>query len=80
LPYLEAVVRETLRFHPPIEFTARVAECDDMIPVSEPFEGADGVMRDHIQYAISRDDSEKDSVSNNETGLRKETSSCFPLP
>ncbi|CAG8666971.1 17065_t:CDS:2, partial [Acaulospora colombiana] len=49
LPYFEAVVRETLRFYPPVEFTARVAEHDDVIPVAKPFEGADGVMRDHIQ-------------------------------
>ncbi|PVG01516.1 cytochrome P450 [Serendipita vermifera] len=49
LPYFEAVVRETLRFYPPVDFTARVAQCDDIIPLSKPFEGADGVMRDHIQ-------------------------------
>ncbi|KAJ4473900.1 cytochrome P450 [Lentinula aciculospora] len=36
LPYLDAVVRETLRFAPPVHGTIRVAVKDDVIPLSEP--------------------------------------------
>ena len=37
LPYLDAVVRETLRLHSPITFLVREAKKDDVIPLSEPF-------------------------------------------
>ncbi|KLO20407.1 cytochrome P450 [Schizopora paradoxa] len=36
LPYLDAVVRETLRFVPPAHGTIRVATQDEVIPLSEP--------------------------------------------
>ncbi|KAJ6501513.1 cytochrome P450 [Mycena vitilis] len=36
LPFLDAVVRETLRFHPPVHGTVRVATTDDLIPISSP--------------------------------------------
>lgn len=36
LPYLDSVIRETLRLHTPVTITARVAEKDDIIPLSEP--------------------------------------------
>ncbi|QRV79355.1 cytochrome P450 family protein [Ceratobasidium sp. AG-Ba] len=36
LPFFENVVRETLRFHPTVQSTLRVAARDDVIPVSEP--------------------------------------------
>ncbi|CAG7853105.1 SubName: Full=Related to Cytochrome P450 {ECO:0000313/EMBL:CCA75456.1} [Serendipita indica DSM 11827] len=37
LPYLEAVVREMLRFHPPIDVFSRVAVEDDVLPLERPF-------------------------------------------
>ncbi|KAI0356106.1 cytochrome P450 [Trametes cingulata] len=37
LPYLDAVVRESLRLFAPITTTMRVAGADDVIPVSAPF-------------------------------------------
>lgn len=49
LPYLEAVVRETMRFHPPVEVTARVAQGDDLIPLDREFIGRDGKARKHIE-------------------------------
>jgi cytochrome P450 len=49
LPYLEAVVRETLRFNPPVDFTARVAEADDIIPLEHEYIGKDGKPRKHIE-------------------------------
>ncbi|KIL70583.1 hypothetical protein M378DRAFT_66688 [Amanita muscaria Koide BX008] len=42
LPFLDAVVRETLRLCPPVHGTIRVATADDQIPVSEPIALRDG--------------------------------------
>ncbi|KAJ6519296.1 cytochrome P450 [Mycena sanguinolenta] len=36
MPYLDAVVRETLRVSPPVHGTVRVATADDLIPISSP--------------------------------------------
>ncbi|KAJ7456460.1 cytochrome P450 [Mycena latifolia] len=36
LPFLDAVVRETLRVIPPVHGTVRVATTDDLIPISHP--------------------------------------------
>jgi len=36
LPYLDAVVHEVLRLHPPVTDTTRVASEDDVIPLSTP--------------------------------------------
>jgi cytochrome P450 len=52
LPYLEAIVRETLRFHPPIDLTARVAEGDDVIPLNHEYIGKDGKPRKHIEWVL----------------------------
>ncbi|KAI0053486.1 cytochrome P450 [Auriscalpium vulgare] len=42
LPYLEAVCRETLRLHPPVNFITRVAQKDITIPLSQPITTTDG--------------------------------------
>jgi len=42
LPYLDSVVRETLRFCPPVHGTIRVAMQDDEIPISHPVTLATG--------------------------------------
>jgi cytochrome P450 len=49
LPYLEAIVRETLRFNPPVELTIRVAEEDDAIPLDHEYIGKDGKAKKHIE-------------------------------
>ena len=49
LPYLDAVVRETLRVHAPVPTTIRVAMKDDVIPVSEPFVDRYGQVQDSIK-------------------------------
>ncbi|KAI9068653.1 cytochrome P450 [Trametes sanguinea] len=49
LPYLDAVVRETLRIHAPVPTTLRVAMRDDVIPVSEPFVDRFGQVQDSIR-------------------------------
>ncbi|KAF8838203.1 cytochrome P450 [Paxillus ammoniavirescens] len=36
LPYLDAVVYETLRLHPPLAETTRIAIEDDVVPLSDP--------------------------------------------
>ena len=48
LPYLDMVIRETLRVHPPVTNTLRVAVRDDVIPLDVPFVDARG----EVQYSI----------------------------
>ncbi|KAI0369814.1 cytochrome P450 [Pilatotrama ljubarskyi] len=50
-PYLDAVVRETLRVHAPVPFTFRVATKDDVVPVSEPFVDRHGQVQDNIRIS-----------------------------
>jgi cytochrome P450 len=50
LPYLDAVVRETLRVHAPVSGTMRVPEHDDVIPLSEPITDKQGVSHSEIRY------------------------------
>lgn len=50
LPYLDAVVRETLRYYTPVPNTARVANRDDVIPLSKPFVDRHGVVRRELRY------------------------------
>ena len=47
--YLDAVVRETLRLYPAVNATARTATQADVIPLSKPFMGRDGVLHNEIQ-------------------------------
>ncbi|KAF7297364.1 Cytochrome P450 [Mycena indigotica] len=37
LPYLESVIRETMRLHSPVSYSWRMAYSDDLIPLSTPF-------------------------------------------
>ncbi|KAF9453706.1 cytochrome P450 [Macrolepiota fuliginosa MF-IS2] len=48
LPYLDAIVRETLRIHSPVPSTMRAAIKDDVIPVGTPFVDETGRVRDSI--------------------------------
>jgi cytochrome P450 len=49
LPYLDAIVRETLRYNPPVDLAGRVAVQDDIIPLDKPFVQNDGIEVDHIR-------------------------------
>jgi len=51
LPFLDGVVRETLRVHPPLGETARVSVEDDVIPLSEPITLPSGKQTDRITIA-----------------------------
>lgn len=49
LPYLDAVVRETLRLHAPVSMTSRVAMKDDVLPLAIPFTDSKGVIHHEIR-------------------------------
>lgn len=49
LPYLDAVVHEALRVHPPIPSLVRVAMEDDVIPLETPFMNRDGRMQGSLK-------------------------------
>lgn len=48
LPYLDAVVRETLRIHAPVPSTIRVATQDDILPLGEHIKDKYGKVMDGI--------------------------------
>ena len=49
LPYLDAVVRETLRIHAPVPSSVRTAMKDEVLPLSEPFVDRHGQVQDSIR-------------------------------
>ena len=53
LPYLDMVVRESLRLHAPVPTTIRIPIKDDVIPVSAPFTDRNGDVQDSIKYVDS---------------------------
>jgi len=48
LPYLDAVLRETMRIHSPVPFSIREAVKDDIIPLNAPFTDVNGQVHDSI--------------------------------
>ena len=49
LPYLDAVVRETLRLYSPVAAAVREASKDDCIPLSKPFTDKKGIVRNEVR-------------------------------
>ncbi|PCH34313.1 cytochrome P450 [Wolfiporia cocos MD-104 SS10] len=49
LPYLDAVIRETMRVYPPVPTAARIAGIDDVIPLNEPYTDIRGAVHDGIR-------------------------------
>ncbi|KAJ6448694.1 cytochrome P450 [Mycena sanguinolenta] len=52
LPYLESVVRETMRIHAPVAHTQRMAMADDVLPLSKPYTDKQG--NSHESLPISK--------------------------
>ncbi|KAJ6575576.1 cytochrome P450 [Mycena vulgaris] len=52
LPYLESVIRETMRLHSPVAYTGRMAMVDDILPLSRPY--VDGNGRSHESLRLSK--------------------------
>lgn len=50
LPYLDCVVRETLRVHAPVASTVRIAMKDDILPLNTPFTDKKGRVQHGIRY------------------------------
>lgn len=51
LPYLDFVVRETLRVHAPVAATGRIAMKDDILPLNTPFTDNKGRVHHEIRYS-----------------------------
>jgi len=49
LPYLDAVIRETMRVHAPVIGTQRIAGKDDVIPLQTPYTDVHGRVHDSIK-------------------------------
>ena len=49
LPYFECFMRETMRVHPPVPSTMRVATQDDMMPLGKPVQDEDGNTHEFIK-------------------------------
>lgn len=49
LPYLDNVLRETLRLHPPVIGSIRQATKDDYIPLNKPYTDIYGEVHESIQ-------------------------------
>jgi len=49
LPYLDMVIRETMRIHAPVPSTIREAMKDDILPLNKPFTDRKGVVHDGIR-------------------------------
>ena len=52
LPYLDAVVRETLRLYPAVPNIVRAATKDDCIPLSKPFTDRKGIVHNQIRLVL----------------------------
>jgi hypothetical protein len=50
LPYLDMVVRETMRLHPPVMASLRVSEKDDILPLSAPIVDRSGKVLSSVRY------------------------------
>ena len=54
LPYLESVVRESMRVHSPAVFTQRKAMQDDVLPLAKPYVDKEGKSHDSLLLVTLR--------------------------
>lgn len=52
LPYLDAVMRETLRLYAPVVSSLRVSAKDDVIPLNTPYTDVHGQVHDTIRSTM----------------------------
>ena len=52
LPYLDAVVAETLRLHAPVPQTGRRTKQEDVVPLGQPFVDKNGNIQNSIRCVI----------------------------
>ena len=52
LPYMDAVVRETLRLYPAVAGILREAAKDDCIPLSKPFTDKKGIVHNEVWWVF----------------------------
>ena len=52
LPYLDAVVRETMRVHAAVPSTIRIAMQDEVIPLSRPYTDIHGITHDSVRFVL----------------------------
>jgi cytochrome P450 len=52
LPYLDYVIRETLRVHAPVPSTLRIATKDNVLPLNTPYTDRKGVAHHEIRLAL----------------------------
>ena len=52
LPYLDSVVRETMRLYSPVAGTFRVAMNDDSIPTDVQWTDTTGAMRNSVEWVV----------------------------
>lgn len=73
LPYLDSVVRETLRVHSPVPTISRIAMKDDELPVAKPYTDIYGVVRDTITYVVPFLQGHMHNISSPRKGLPRAT-------
>ncbi|KAF7341712.1 hypothetical protein MSAN_02069600 [Mycena sanguinolenta] len=50
LPYLDCVVRETLRLYAPVQATSRIALRDDVLPLADPVMDTRGIVHESLRF------------------------------
>ncbi|KAJ6606201.1 cytochrome P450 [Mycena vulgaris] len=62
LPYLDCIVRETLRIHAPVPSTIRIATQDDVVPLATPFTDVNGIMHETLNSGKRTDENEHSMI------------------
>lgn len=71
LPYLDMVVRETLRLHPPVPLTIRTSGKEQVIPVDEPFVDRFGNIQNQIRSVTLYRQEVREVITNSQGRKRR---------